>query len=403
MPLRDEEYLATLNNEIRKEAWELKDCCTRYSFQGVTVLTAAYALMGRVFLDSKSIGYAGFLLSMLALVLLNLITYKYGSSNRVYGYLLHLQRSSPESFAGEYEHTSVSGRFSTTKWQPWMRFVGWEEAMRAWRVVQPTIYYSIYRDPLDDLRNKDRRDNKDQSILEDFAHEIAYFLNSINLTFSQPPYPVLRDKYNKLGEYRWFLPSVLVIYSAAYNSGNYLKRLCSVLFLMLGIGYLYFVAAATATWMSGSSMLSIKILAAILTVFIGLVLVYTCARLYKRTDRLESELESIHSCSIIWQAVVLAHYRALGCCVKYYGRSYYRYTFMLSVQAEHLVSSGVENIHEWMDEQDATDIERLLLKKAEDIANHDDREALIDGIEHPFVTTELTAKWQAEQGNETVT
>lgn len=396
-------YLSNLDSEIRKEAWELKDCCTRYSFQGVTVLTAAYALMGRVFIDNKSIGYAGFLLAMLALVLLNLITYKYGSSNRVYGYLLHLQRSTPRSFKGETEQTPVSSTFSTTKWQPWMRYVGWEEAMRAWRVVQPTIYYSIYRDPLDELRNRNRRNDRKLSMLEGVVHDVANILHSINVTFSQPPYPVLKQKYIGLGTYRWFLPSVLVTNKAAYNSGNYLKRLCAVLFLMLGIGYLFFVFATIATWYSESSLLASKIFAIILAIGIGLAFLYTSARLHKKTDRLESELESIHSCSVIWQAVVLAHYRALGCCEKYFGRSYYRYTFMLSVQAEHLIASGIENIHEWMGEQDASEIEKLLILKAEDIANHDDREALIEGVDKPFITDELTVELRAEQKNEAAT
>ena len=135
------EYLNILEPDIRKEAWELKDCCTRYAFQGITLLTTAYAIIGRLIFTSINVGFVGAILAVLCLVLISLITYKYGSSNRVYGYLLHIQRSNP-SKSNLTDEFSLSPPKSEYGWGPWMRFIGWEEALRAWRVVQPTVYFA---------------------------------------------------------------------------------------------------------------------------------------------------------------------------------------------------------------------------------------------------------------------
>jgi hypothetical protein len=57
--------------------------------------------------------------------------HKYATSNRLLGYELHLQCTahylSPDESHELFEN------------------VGWEEAMRAWRVVQPTLWHTIYQ------------------------------------------------------------------------------------------------------------------------------------------------------------------------------------------------------------------------------------------------------------------
>ena len=60
---------------------------------------------------------------------------------------------------------------------------------------------------------------------------------------------------------------------------------------------------------------------------------------------LESELLSIHSCAVVWLAVVVAHYRALG-----KSQGFVNYAQNLVREANSLVEH-IYNIHEWVYDQ----------------------------------------------------
>lgn len=372
-------YLQTLEADVRKEAWELKDCCTRYAFQGITILTAAYAIIGRLIFNVHHVGFVGGILCALCLVLISLITYKYGSANRVYGYLLHIQRSSALKSELTEEFSAMSPQ-SEYGWEPWMRFIGWEEALRAWRVVQPTIYFEIYNDPLSELRTSDVRRMQKTSILRRARYRVGKVIKALWYMITVKPWPMLRDRYATIGEYRWFIPKVLVATDAAYNSGNYLKRLCWILFFLGAVGYAFFAASVILRF-SSSEQLWYDWIALIVTLLLSLsIFYYISARLNKKTDRLESELESIHSCAVLWQVSVICHYRALKYCRQFYGNEYYRYTFMVSVLVLHLIEFGVARAHEWIDNQSEEEFLELLKDTAKDIANDSDRETLLKGL-----------------------
>ena len=66
-------------------------------------------------------------------------------------------------------------------------------------------------------------------------------------------------------------------------------------------------------------------------------------RIRRRRRILEDELLSIHSCAIVWQAVVLAHYLALD----KGGASYLHYTERLAEQAVN-IADNVFTIHDWL-------------------------------------------------------
>ncbi len=64
---------------------------------------------------------------------------------------------------------------------------------------------------------------------------------------------------------------------------------------------------------------------------------------------LESGLLSIHSCGILWQAIVVAHYRALDSIRKDKGRKTYRkYTNCLSKETASLCEN-IFDIHFWIE------------------------------------------------------
>lgn len=416
-----QKFLENLEKEIRKEAWDLKDCCTKYAFQGVAIVSAAYAVIGKGLSDNPNSAYFAFLFSIICIVLLSIITHKYGSSNRSYGYLLHLQRTdetSLEKGQAVDRHTTISAKniesFSIPpNWMPAMRFIGWEEVMRAWRVMQPSIYYKIYEDPLSEIRNsKEFRSYRSMDRLEDFhprTHKIvsifptwwifsparyfllstSKFLLSTSALVKGPFAPRIKDCFLTNRTYRWYLPNVLIAEGTAYNSGAYLYRLSSIILLLALIGYLamlypvYFCVnppenteecLVLGTNLYGDNAFTYGFN---LWIVFGIGWYYIVNRLQKKIQRLETELESIHSCSIIWQATVVAHFRALYFSSIIYGKPYYRYSFMLSVQALHLINvCKINNIHDWVENQRPGEIYKILRERMEDINSDIDKKIL---------------------------
>ena len=67
------------------------------------------------------------------------------------------------------------------------------------------------------------------------------------------------------------------------------------------------------------------------------------ARVRRRREILEDELLSIHSCAIVWQAVVICHYFAI-----HDGIGLQHYTERLARQAEE-VATNAFSIHSWLE------------------------------------------------------
>ena len=107
-------------------------------------------------------------------------TYKYGTANRNYGYELHLFRS---------KYTIAN---SAKGWQSYMRNISWEEALRAWRVVQATVFEHL--------------------------HYKKWSPNYLRKTARK------KDKKS-----RWFQPGALVEKGATYYAGSYLESMLLIL------------------------------------------------------------------------------------------------------------------------------------------------------------------------------
>jgi hypothetical protein len=127
---------------LRAEAGHVKQCFTSFSFQAlavsVTVLAATFSIMDRfswaVYAPLPAVG--------LLMAVCRIGIFKYATANRNCGYELHLAR---------VKHIEASTALTQlSRWQPYMRKIEWEEALRAWRVVQPTLFRSIYVTPQTD-------------------------------------------------------------------------------------------------------------------------------------------------------------------------------------------------------------------------------------------------------------
>lgn len=294
---------AALIDMLRKEAQNVKDCFTRFSFQGLAFSTAILSAVARYQIDYPLIGLSSFGVIVLLLVIARIGTYKYATANRHFGYELHLQRSChmPDREGG---------------WQDYMRNIGWEEAVRAWRVVQATqfryLYYTISMWP-----NHRRK---------------------------------IRTPKNEQEGYLWFMPSALVG-DAGYHAGSYLKTMLSVFYLMIFLAIVSNVAMIVQLWPQisihpalqwGTIFFEFIVLDAIIIRIIGND---------RRRKILEQEILSIHSCGIMWQAVVVAHFRAIAVLSKQYpdgSGNLKNYTHELAVQAVDL-RENIFRIHDWID------------------------------------------------------
>jgi hypothetical protein len=121
----------TIINYLRHEAYAVRDCFTKYSIQILAVSGAILIPLAQFQKDLFYIGFLAFFPILLIMYVLMMGIHKYGTSNRLLGYELHLQRTA-HFMSSDHCHAI-------------MRQVGWEEAMRAWRVVQPTLWGRIYQ------------------------------------------------------------------------------------------------------------------------------------------------------------------------------------------------------------------------------------------------------------------
>jgi len=312
--------------QLRSEASAVKQCFAAFSFQALALAATVLAL---TFAALKTIPFAVYApLPVIAwlMVVCRIGTFKYSTANRNYGYELHLART-----------TNYNG---PTFWSPEMRQIAWEEALRAWRVVQPTLFRRIYQTP----QNSKLANWLNSTLI--FAWVTSLWPGFYHLTpkAREVVKQFRKHSTNQVG-YPWFMPSVLASYasvtrgetSAVYYAGSYLKAILSVLtiaqylLLLPLLGLVVDKASpnpALDTWF-----------------LVGMLffIVARDLRIRRRRRILEDEILSIHSCAIVWQAVVLAHYLALA----KGGASYLHYTERLAEEAVN-VADNVFTIHDWL-------------------------------------------------------
>jgi hypothetical protein len=256
-----------LIENLREEANSVKECFTKISFQTIALSSVVLGLIIRFQGEFPHIAIATVFITTLLLSVARIGTFKYGTANRHFGYELHLHRS---LFFSDIDSNG---------WKSYMRDIGWEEAMRSWRVIQPTLFVKLY------------------------------YPSKLKPNWLRPEYKNKKDL--------WFEPKTLLEEKSQYYSGSYLKSMLfflhflaiislfpliiSIYQIFCGDNFFFFPCA-------NGDQLIILIIISFLAL---LVIVYRIVKDTARRKILESGLLSIHSCAIIWQAVVLAHYKAL--------------------------------------------------------------------------------------------
>jgi len=290
-----------LIQRLRDEAKSVKDCFTNFSFQAIAFSTVALGIIANYQKDNPVTALGSIFVIALLLAVARIGTYKYATANRCFGYELHLYRTRG------IEQSHGEG------WQDYMRSLGWEEAVRAWRVVQATVFDHLYY-----------------------------------TDFFRPNY--LRRTHRKQS-YKWFQPASLIVKGAAYHAGSYLKTMLGILYTiaLLSLIPLLFMIMQLEQRPNPQMPLSTPMLWSAFGVF-AFVVLHRIAKTDARRRVLEGGLLCIHSCAIMWQAVTVAHYRALHLSQKQdsgKGLNYEEYTRHLSLMAIDL-KKNIFRIHEWI-------------------------------------------------------
>jgi hypothetical protein len=367
-----------LIKHLRQEARDVKQCFTTYSYQA---LILSSAVLGSVFATLQH--YPIVIFSVVPVIIFLMIIcrtgiFKYASANRIYGYELHLER------IRFLQGSNLDN--SNVKTLNLYRMIGWEEAQRAWRIVQTAIFRKIYKTPDEntiaiilknlwlDVINYFRPDlyaytseiqvlRKDFQICDDKSVDFmcpnkeCKAKRSINHMENCKAYPwfLINDlsakgirgkpaKNSKKNRVFQIDPEA----QSTYHAGSYLKNILGILILMQWLLLIPMGIVLFLWWVSAPEKLDLQhypsaSLCSLVMSVMSILIICRKIRIDRRRRMLENELLSIHSCSIVWQAVVLAHYSAL----KKTKGTFKHYTQYLSEEAKELRDCAFV-IHDWI-------------------------------------------------------
>jgi hypothetical protein len=280
-----------LVKHLRQEGYNVKQCFTQYTFQGLAVTAAVLG----VILNSKEnfpyVGLVGVPLAILLITIARIGTHKYESANRLAGYELHLQR------VARYPCSPIQG------WHPTMRTMGWEEGMRAWRIVQGTVFSFLY------VHGNLRSASPQQSVFQEFwswAKNLVFFWKVDHRRTH-----LIRSDGTQIpqNEEWWFETRSHLRTGMAYHAGGYMQTLLHLLGLTALICVGFAIAASWQLYSRSCERTDI----AYFVVVLGFSY-WTFARFFQARSRrklLEEGLLSINSCAVLWQVITCAHFWTL--------------------------------------------------------------------------------------------
>ncbi len=289
--------------KLRDEASEVKRCYTDFAIKVLILATAFFGFIFKFYpivgeTDSLILYFLEWLLCASVISVLMCISrigyHKYSTANRNYGYELHINRS--------YDYEKWYGKKLESK----IRKVGWEEAMCAWRIVQPIIFEKIYR-----------------------VWRLIHFLL---------PLPVV-ERHFESEEYHWWNTKYLMNSnengkphkgnnSLPYHPGRFLRNtqvlihtICAAIYVIFTISYIsvfFSVCEFALSKIGGLPRIAVLLIHIyiglcffLLWFYLTLYFVLTVIRHHSRRRILENGLLSIQSCAVVWRLVVIAHLKAL--------------------------------------------------------------------------------------------
>lgn len=281
-----------LIEHLRKEAFDIKHCFTQYTFQGLAFVAAVLGVTLKFYNEVPEVGLVGVPLTLLLTTIASIGIHKYTSANRIAGYELHLQR------VARYPDSTIPG------WHPAMREMGWEEALRAWRIFQATVMNFLYEHG--NLSTASPRPSAIKRIGR-ALHRVLFFwrvngrqtplIGSDKKEIAQPP----NDEW-------WFETRSHLGKGMAYSPGGYIQTLLNVIYLTAGVcvGFAL-IASVQLIHSAGGWGIAYSLI-------VFPFAYWTLAHYVRSSSRrllLEEGLLSINSCAVLWQVISCAHFWTL--------------------------------------------------------------------------------------------
>lgn len=270
--------------QLRAEANTANADFTRYAFRALAgsgiALSAIVEFMFfppfSVFLGSQHaqghswIGLAAVIVLIFVLMVLRMGTYSATLSNRLLAYELHLARirDIPQNMRG--------------RWKSCYREISYEEAMRAWRIVQGSLYRAVCEPP---------------NFFVPSRYKFRFRPSAKN--------PMWFNQESLFGKGS----------NASWNQDSYLSTMQTLLLLAAAIAALILLVTPKAILTSAEwneqtrSLLAFAAAIAGIAGLIGVILSFRNE--WARRILLADGIQSIHSYAISWQAVIVSHYSAI--------------------------------------------------------------------------------------------
>lgn len=337
-----------LIDHLRHETENVKSCVVTFSFQTITLagvlLTAIFATMG----SFPIVCLAAFPIVVMLMNVTRIAIFKYQTANRNCGYELHLAR------------VRTIEKKNAQLWKPQWKEIHWEEALRAWRIVQVALFRKIYVTP-ETTKLGRFLIRTHFSILKDFWPGFYHYTRETREMIKN--YHITKNK-SPLGAYPWFSPTELTRINnesenrsfkyAKYHAGQYLHTTLNLIFfmqilmsipLLITIFRLFFTTFIYPTPTiddHGFSNITFFVLYSLALIVLLVIIILNTIRSNRRRKILENELLSIHSCAITWQAVITAHFKVLES-----SNGYEHYTESLTKESR-IVEKYAFQIHEYL-------------------------------------------------------
>jgi hypothetical protein len=318
---------------LRQEAYAVRDCFTRYSVQTTIATGGALIAIAKFQTEIPYLGLMALFPMILVFHIASMGIHKYGTSNRLLGYELHLHRTEHDVYADPCHEI--------------MKTVGWEEAMRAWRSIEPNLWEEIYS-PIGSFKKRLYPIRINDAVKAKIEARLGAGTDISGYWFDQKETSNRARVHYSAGGY---LRTILIVFTFILMMCLLLMfvAICQ-LWILYGLG----ADAGKHNFVPGNR--PIFLWSNWLATLIGiLALVLTALRwrnIYSRIRILESGLWSIHSCGILWEAVVLAHLMALQelhYFDPYYGtgRTMHGYSRIVAERSKEIAAEAID-IHAWI-------------------------------------------------------
>jgi len=280
---------------LRDEAKSVKDCFTTFSFQSIFIYFGIIGFILKFQDDVPFITAASGLASFLMAIISRIGTYKYGTANRNYGFELH--------------------KFTSAK--RYLHPMSWEEGLRNWRIIQASIFKSLFYESGINKNYLRPKYKKRYKIINKRIKEV------------QKKKKYIKEGIDRINnkEYIWFNVKSNIIGKTTYYAGSYLRTMINVNL------FLSFVACAPSILLYAKSISNetliqnhpnireISYWMLIGTLILLMILLIWYRIIYRRLKHLEEGFLSIYSCGVIWNLIEICHNLAIvkteGCITNY--------------------------------------------------------------------------------------